>query len=271
MTWQSIGDSDKSALGLDFRSKLAVMITVTLLSFLWEGLAYTGGLALVVGLLCLLAGVPLSFLLRVLRTMLPFYVFLLLLHGFGNTYVGRTALWTAPANWWLVGGHLRLTSEGLRYGAMIAFRTLNLVWILALVILTTDLNTMIVGLVALGVPFSVAFVFSATLRFVPLLLTEVQLIIEAQRLRGLAVEEMGVLRRLAVYSRIGVPLILGALVRSQQVQIALAARAFSGSPQRTHLHESTPTKSGQVIVIACALMLVGATWLRITRGVGGPG
>ncbi len=270
MTWHIIGSAKQSPFArLDLRSKLSIMGMVTLLAFLWESTLFSGGLALGVGAVCLLVGVQRSFLIRVIRTMLPFFVILLLLHGFANTHVGHTPLWTAPQNWWIVGGRLRLTSEGLAFGAMIAFRTLSLVWALPLVIFTTDLNTLVVGLVQMGIAYRVAFVFSATLRFVPTLLNDVQLITEAQRLRGLAVEEMGMLRRLGVYSRIAVPLILGALSRSQATEIALAARAYSGSRERTYLHESRPAVGDYLIMACCFLLVVGAVWLRFTRGVGG--
>ena len=45
-------------------------------------------------------------------------------------------------------------------------------------------------MVRIRIPYKVAFVFSATLRFFPLLIQEFNTIIEAQRLRGIAFEEM---------------------------------------------------------------------------------
>ena len=79
------------------------------------------------------------------------------------------------------------------------------------------------------IPYKIAFIFAATLRFFPLLLTDIGAIIDAQRMRGLALEQMGPLRRIRVYARVAVPLILGAMVKSQQLEVVLQAKAFSGS------------------------------------------
>jgi len=277
MTWRRIGSVTNSPfVHLDFRSKLTLLLVATCLAFLWEDPRLTGGLALLILALNLAARVRASYLGRVLVLMSPFYALLLITHGFWNTSVGRTALWTAPMDWlkvpaplgWLIGGSLTLTREGLAYGVMVIFRTLTLILVTPLTIFTTDPNSLTIGLVQLHVPYQVAFSFSATLRFVPLLFEEIQSITEAQRLRGLALERMGLWKRLAVYSRIAVPLILGAMVRSQQIEVALAAKAFSGSPERTYLHESRLRAPDYVTIILCLGLLAAAVWLRVTRGLG---
>jgi len=269
MTWRTIGSVRKSPFTqLDFRSKLMIMFLATFLAFLWESPTLMGGLALLIAVLCLIAGIRLSYLGNVLRLMLPFYGLLLVTHGFWNTNVGRTPVWITPAAWWLIGGKLRLTVEGLAYGFMVIFRTLTLVLVIPLVIFTTDLNALIVGLVRIRVPYKIAFVFSATLRFVPLLFEEIRAIAEAQRLRGLAVEKMNLLKRLRVYSRIAVPLILGAMTRSQQIEVVLAAKAFSGSPDRTYRHESSLRAADYIVLVLCFGALLAALLLRVTTGLG---
>jgi energy-coupling factor transport system permease protein len=242
---------------LDFRSKVAILGVATFLAFLWDSPVTTGALAAVVVLLCLLAGLRKEYLLRTGLIMLPFFALVLLTHGFLNTYVGRTALWTAPADWPLVGGWLWLTREGLLYGLMVIFRTITLVLVIPLVVFTTELDELVVGLVRLRVPYKVAFVLASTLRFVPLLLGEVQSIMEAQRLRGLETSRMGLLQRARIYSRIAVPLILGALVRSQQIEVVLASRAFSGSAERTYLH-TTRLRTADYLVLGATLAVAVA-------------
>jgi energy-coupling factor transport system permease protein len=269
MTWQLIGSVRDSPLRrLDFRAKLALLAAVTVLAFLWENPWLNAGLAGLLLVLCLLAGIRPAYIARLLRIMLPFYAIVLLTHGLWNTSVGRTALWTAPEAWPWVGGQLQLTSEGLAYGAMVIFRTLALILAIPLSVFTTDLNALIFGLVRLGVPYRVAFAFSATLRFVPLLLGEVQAITEAQRLRGLALERMGIGQRLRVYSRVAVPLILSAMSKSQQIEVVLASRAFSGSAERTYLHEARLTGRDWALLCVCVLVVAAALLLRCTTGIG---
>lgn len=269
MTWRTIGSIPESPLAhLDFRSKLMAVLAITYLAFLWENPVLTAGLALSVLILSVVAGIGHTYLSRMARLMLPFYAIVLLSHGFWNTTVGLTPLWIAPDWWPLVGGSLQLTAEGLAYGLMVVFRTLAMILAIPLLIFTTDLNSVIVGLVRMRIPYKVAFAFSATLRFVPLLLGEINNITEAQRLRGLAVEEMSLAQRLKVYSRIAVPLILGAMTKSQQVEVVLASKAFSGSPDRTYLHQSDLRPVDWAVVVVCVAILLAATWLRVTTGLG---
>lgn len=154
-------------------------------------------------------------------------------------------LFTFPTAWPLVGG-AGLSWEGVLYALNIIAKSLTMTLVVALGVFTTDVDTMILGMVRAKVPYKVAFVFSATLRFFPLLLARAQAIIEAQRLRGLTFETMGVLRRLRIYTRIVVPLILSALIESQMLDVVLQSRAFTGSPNRTYLHESHLTTADRI-------------------------
>ena len=69
---------------LDFRSKLVVMLSVTILAFLWESPIAGGLLMLSVIASCVLAGVRLNYLGTILKVMIPFYIFLILSMGFFN-------------------------------------------------------------------------------------------------------------------------------------------------------------------------------------------
>jgi energy-coupling factor transport system permease protein len=230
---------------LDFRPKLALMAVITLIAFLWESPLMQVALALVIIVTCLAVGVKFSYIRMVLTIMFPFYILLLLTHGFFNiqqveTLTGRTSLtsiFSFPKNWWLIGG-VSMSEEGLLYGFNIIFKTLTLTLIIPLGVFTTDIDTMIVGMVKAHIPYKIAFIFSSTLRFFPVLFQEINLIIEAQRLRGLAMEKMNPIQRISVYAKVAVPLILGAMVKSQQLEVVLQSKAFSGSPIRTYLHES---------------------------------
>lgn len=260
---------------LDFRPKLLMVIVITLVAFIWESPITNGSLAFLIVLGCILAGVRLSYLRLMLKVLLPFYLVLLLIHGFFNDaqvmnlsdQASLTPVFTFPAHWRLIGGGA-MTVEGLLYGLNIIFKTLAMAMVIPLAIFTTDINNVIVGMVRARIPYKIAFIFSSTLRFFPLLFEESQAIIQAQRLRGLAVEKMGPIRRIRVYAKIAVPLILGAMVRSQQLEIVLQARAFSGSPRRTYLHESTLHPADYALIAFFLAFFVAAMVAYFWLGVG---
>ena len=102
----------------------------------------------------------------------------------------------------------------------------------------------------------------------PELFEEIQLIIEAQRLRGLAMEKMGPVKRVRVYAKVAIPLILGAMVKSQQLEVVLQSKAFTGSPERTYLHESVLTPLDWSVITVFAALFVVAAVLYFTIGFG---
>jgi energy-coupling factor transport system permease protein len=260
---------------LDFRSKVVMAAVISTLAFVWESPIAGAALALTVIVACLLAGVKWGYLKWIIQLMIPFYILLLFTHGFWNTtqvkaLTGKevlTPLFTFPRNWWLIGG-ASMSVEGVLYGCNVLFKMLTLVLVIPLAVFTTDLNNMIVAMVRAHIPYNLVFIFSSTLRFFPLLFEEVQTIIEAQRLRGLAVERMGPLQRARVYARVAVPLILGAMARSQQLEVVLQSKAFTGSPDRTYLHESVLQRVDYAVMTLSALVLVAAAVLYFGTGVG---
>ncbi len=250
---------------LDFRPKLVLLFTLTLTAFVWESPRLIALLTASLLLACLYAGIKPGYLKLVLTLTLPFALLLIVLHGFFNNVqllklTGQpalTPLFALPPHWPLIGG-LRFSYEGLTYGFVLVCKTLSMTLLIPLLLFTSDLDRMIVALVHARVPYAVTFIFASTLRFFPLLFTELQQIIEAQRLRGLAVEELNPIQRIQVYGRIAIPLILGSLVRSQQLEIILQSRGFTGSPNRTYLHESRLRPADYAVGII-TLLLFGLT------------
>jgi energy-coupling factor transport system permease protein len=260
---------------LDFRPKLVMMAVITVVAFIWESPVMQLGLAAAILLAALLAGVRVSYVRVVISVMIPFYILLLLTHGFFNTdqvkaLTGRsvlTPLFTIPEDWWLVGGGV-MSREGFAYGVNVIFKTLTLTLVIPLGVFTTDVDTMIVGMVRARIPYKIAFIFSATLRFFPLLFQEIGTIIEAQRLRGLAMEKMGPIRRVRVYAKVAIPLILGAMVKSQHLEVVLQSKAFSGSANRTFLHESVLHTIDYALMVLMVLFLIVAMVLYIVYRIG---
>lgn len=274
MRFQTV-ERDSLFTRLDFRPKLLMVVVISILAFVWESPVALAGLVLTLVAACLLVGVKPSYLKTIVTVMIPFYILLLITHGFWNTVqvktlTGRdvlTPLFTFPESWWVIGG-ASMSVEGVLYGWTVIFKTLALVMVIPLAVFTTQVDDMIVGMVRARVPYKLVFVFSSTLRFLPLLFEEIQTIIEAQRLRGLAMEKMGPVKRIRVYGRVAVPLILGAMAKSQQLEVVLQSKAFTGSSDRTYLHESVLRTADWVAIALFAALLVFAAVLYFWLGVG---
>jgi energy-coupling factor transport system permease protein len=274
MRFQTV-ERDSLFTRLDFRPKLLMIVVISTVAFVWESPVALAGLTLVLVLASLLAGVKMGYIKTIFTVMIPFYVLLLVTHGFWNTDQVKaltdkdvlTPIFTIPRSWWVIGG-ASMSVEGFLYGIAVIFKTLTLVLVIPLAIFTTEVDNMIVGMVRARVPYKLVFIFSSTLRFFPLLFEEIQTIIEAQRLRGLAMERMGPIKRIRVYAKVAVPLILGAMVKSQQLEVVLQSKAFTGSNERIYLHESILRRIDYAVIGLFAFFFVAAAVLYFWQGFG---
>lgn len=265
--WQTV-DRDTPFTRLDFRTKLTMMIVITLIAFTWESPIAGGILTLIVAIACLFAGVKLNYLATILKFMLPFYLFLLITMGFFNVDQVKTLMGKKELTTLLTIGDAKMSVEGTLYGLNIICKTLTMIFVIPLVIFTTDINQMIVSLTKARIPYKIVFIFSSTLRLFPLLAEETRSIIDAQRLRGLAIEKMVPIQKARVYATIAVPLILNAMAKSQKLEVVLQSKAFSGDPDRTFLHESVLTSIDYLIIGLFLLLLLLAIVLYFGWGVG---
>jgi len=274
MKFQTV-ERDSLFTRLDFRPKLLMIAVISTVAFVWESPITLAVLTLTLVAACLLVGVRVGYVKTIVTVMIPFYILLLITHGFFNTdqvktLTGRqklTPLFTFPANWPVIGGG-SMSLEGFVYGWAVIFKTLTLVMVIPLAIFTTEVDNIIVGMVRARIPYKLVFIFSSTLRFFPLLFEEIQTIIEAQRLRGLAMEKMGPVKRVRVYGKVAVPLILGAMVKSQQLEVVLQSKAFTGSSERTYLHESVLRGGDWAVIALFTFLFVLAAVLYFWLGVG---
>jgi energy-coupling factor transport system permease protein len=81
---------------------------------------------------------------------------------------------------------------------------------------------------------------------------------------------MNFLRRIPIFASMLVPLILGALLKAQTLEIVLQSKAFSGSPKRTFLNENDIKLRplDYVLLLGGILFFAGAIVTRLTLGWG---
>lgn len=89
------------------------------------------------------------------------------------------------------------------------------------------------ALVKMGMPYTVAFVLSAALQFVPIIGRKAKTVLDAQRARGIALEPgWSALRN---YPAFFGPLLIQSFQLAEELAEAMEARGF-GNPQRSFLH-----------------------------------
>ena len=132
----------------------------------------------------------------------------------------------------------RISRESLAFG-LATFLKLGTMMVAGLILLaTTPVEELFVGLVKLKLPYPGAFAFALALRWVPEIFATTRRVREAQGVRGLTWEEGTPVERLKRHLPLLVPIFLLTLRRSQTMAWALEARGFQMSPRRTYLLET---------------------------------
>lgn len=182
----------------------------------------------------LLAGLTPLYLLRGLRALLFLFALTFCLHIFLTE--GRE-IW----RW----GFLAVTEEGLHGGARMLARLLLLVTGTTLLTLSTSpvdlsggLERVLSPLARLGFPVQeFALMLTIALRFVPILVEEVDKIGAAQRARGASFDRGSLPERARRFLAILVPLFVISFRRADELALAMESRCYRGEAGRTRFRE----------------------------------
>ena len=215
---------------LDPRTKLLVAIFFTILVVASRRLAWLlpEGLVLIAFLIVIGKGRAYA---RWLRLSLPM------------------ALFFGAVTWW--------TSDW-KSGLMAALALINLVSVFFVFFSTTTPEDLGNSLVKMGLPYPVAFVFSTSLQFVPVIGRKARNVLDAQRARGIPLEPgWSALRHYPAF--LG-PLLIQAFQLAEELAAAMESRGF-GRPGRTFYREYRMgpadwlTIAGSLLLLTVCLIL----------------
>ena len=105
-------------------------------------------------------------------------------------------------------------------------------------------------------PLDLGFIFSSSLRFIPTLTRETEMIIFAQRARALELDSGNIFNRVKNYIPILVPVIVCAIRRSQQLAEALETRGFNPGKPRTYAERPSFSFLDAIFNIATVTILL---------------
>jgi len=204
---------------LDARTKLVFVLLFTFLAFLLDTFSSIVCLLMLIVIIRITAGISFKEIkyIKNLSLLALFIIFMQMLFGKGENYIVNPLF---PASFPFLGGKGSLKWEGLLFGIVIICRLAALMLILPVLTQTTPPHKITRGLCALGVNYRAAFIITSALNFIPVFNAEAQVIMDAQRLRGL--------RKFGIKSYINLlnPLMLNAMQKAQIASVAMDSRAF---------------------------------------------
>ncbi len=247
---------------LDPRVKLLgtvlFVISVFLISTIPAFLIVTAAL---IGIIAI-SGVPLRFMLKGLKA-----IFMIIMLTF------FFSLFLTPGDLLFSLGFLKATVQGLKTGVYMVMRLSYLLIGSSLMTLTTTPNQLTDGLEK-GLGFlnrvhipvhEVAMMMSIALRFIPILLEEMDRIMKAQQARGADFESGNLIQRAKGLVPLLVPLFIAAIRRANDLAMAMEARCYHGGEGRTKMKPLRYEKKDYIAYILIFIYMAFIITLRIMK------
>ena len=131
-------------------------------------------------------------------------------------------------------GAVVVTDTGFYTAAAVCLRLL-IVILSALVVSVGETRDYLLAMTQCKVPYEIAFMVLAALRFFPMLREEARDVLCAAQLRGLKLKKTSLRKKAGAYISIVIPVVAGAIRRAEQLSIAMEARGFRAFPKRTSM------------------------------------
>lgn len=239
-------DNDSFFTRIDALSKLIWVLLIILTTFqLTSNLSRAVMLAAVVFVMIVLARVPLKTVWQAMPIILIMGSLLFFVH-----------LFTAPSTQTITIAGMDFGKEGFDKGLQYFFRITIMVLASFILIWTTDIRDLMVGLVSIGMPYRYAFTVFMALRFLPVVQQEVDAVKSAHAIRGRA-SRSPLQHRFRLWQRYMFTVIVNGLRKAENTALAIESRGFGAYPDRTFVKEFRWSAVGIVILVIYLLFGIG--------------
>ena len=219
-------------------TKLSGVIAIALMVFLGPGEVTK---LVVLGLTILFLAVWSNLLLPVLKTgiklVLPLFIVLILIQGFFYPN-NSTQIFSI--------GNYMFAWEGVVFGLLVTARIMLVLMASLLFLFSTSISTISRALFLSGLPSALSYLLISPIFLLPGFVDRIHNIRESQQSRGLEVEGNILVRIRAIFPLVA-PLILGSIMETENMALALETRAFNTTAKRTSLENIPDNRSDKLI------------------------
>lgn len=190
---------------------------------------------------------------KILKEMIPVFKGLLYFAGFfllfqiflipeGNT------IFVIPGTDWF-----RVTDQGLIISLGIGARLMVIAASFPILLATTQVKDLVVVLVEkIKIPYTYAFMFITSLRFIPTFMNEMDQIVQAQCSRGHRLDSRNFITKFLSICPLAIPLMITSVKKAERLAISMETRGF-GCGKRTYLHRIVFCQADWIV---CGALLV---------------
>ena len=180
--------------------------------------------------------------------------------NYGATIYGKSTVLIKGIGWY------QLTSQELFYLFNLVLKYLCTTPLALLFLVTTQPSQFASSLNRLGVSYKISYAVSLTLRYIPDVQEEFQMIKQSQQARGLELSSKGKLyERIKGNLRIIIPLIFSSLERIDTVSTAMELRRFGKEKKRTWYRAQAMTTKDYLVIGISVFILALSIWLIVVN------
>jgi len=162
----------------------------------------------------------------------------------------------------MLSGVTLVTDSGFDTAVLVSLRLL-IVICSALVVASGDTRDYLLAFTECKVPYDIAFMVLAALRFLPMLREEAHDVMCAAQMRGLRLKKTGLRGRASAYISVVIPVVAGAIRRAEQLSIAMEARGFRAFPKRTSMRSLRMRPADWVYLAVFCIALAAVMFITI--------
>ena len=248
---------------LDPRTKLISSIIYIVAIFLCNNYYTYAACFVFLGIMILGSRIPLKSVLKTVKAVIFVVIITVIINILFYSAEGDRVFWS----WWKIS----ITDGGLIFASKMAMRLLFLVIATSLVTLTTTPMNLTDGLESLMAPLKwikfpvhdVAIIMSIALRFIPSFMEEIDKIMMAQKARGAAFDNGGLVKRAKALLPVLIPLFVSAFRRADELAMALDARCYNATDKRTKMKKLTFTYRDAIAFVLTAIFLTAVILIRM--------
>lgn len=251
---------------LDPRMKIVLTLTFIIYVFLAKNFYSLGLILLLVIGLVIISKISIKVILKSLRMIAILVIFTSALNIFyvhtGTSLVGNEDTF------------IHITTGGIYTAIFFAIRIICLVVVSSMLTYTTSPTMLTDAIERLLSPLnvfkievhSIAMMMTIALRFIPILIDEIDRIMNAQKARGADMESGNIFRRIKAMIPVLIPLFISAIRRAYDLAFAMEARSYRGGEGRTRMKQLKLQKRDYFALGIMVLVLAGMIALNVLFG-----
>jgi len=250
---------------LDIRTKLAAFAALMVLLFFFTNPLYNLALALMSTFLFYYLGVPVKKISTVLKPVIPILFIIMFVSAF--SYAAEKFFSPAARIVFYKKGWFEITSGGFLYGVTLALRIYSMVILSSVLTYSTPLDHFVQVMRKSRLPSGLSFLIITGIRFVPTMQKKVEMVFDAQKVRGAHFDRGGLFSKIKAYIPVMVPLLAQSIYMSEKLAVAMLNRGYGAVPCQTSLDDITLKRRDYIFLAIFLAAAVMGVYLR-TQGIG---